>query len=38
MSKLIQHLEKPIITRSYFAQKEEVAVATKKSTAQQTIH
>jgi quinol monooxygenase YgiN len=38
MSKLIHHLEKPIITRSYFTQKEEVAEATKKSTPQQTIH
>ena len=42
MRKLILHLEKPIITRSYFTQQEEVAVATKKSsekpTPPQTIH
>ncbi|MEP1448560.1 MAG: putative quinol monooxygenase [Paraglaciecola sp.] len=42
MSQLIHHLEKPIITRSYFTQKEDVSGATKKSSEkpnpQQTIH
>ena len=42
MSKLIHHLEKPIITRSYSTQEENADVATKKSSEkskpQQTIH
>ena len=46
MNKLVPHIEKPIITRSYFTQEEEAAVATKKSSEkssekskpQQTIH
>ena len=42
MSKLVQHIEKPIITRSYFTQEEEAADAAKKSSEkskpQQTIH
>ena len=42
MSKLVHHLEKPIITRSYFTQEEEAADAAKKSRKkskpQQTIH
>ncbi|WP_041250453.1 hypothetical protein [Paraglaciecola psychrophila] len=42
MSKLVNHLEKPIITRSYFTQEQEAADAAKKSSEkskpQQTIH
>jgi quinol monooxygenase YgiN len=42
MSKLVHFIEKPIITRSYFSQKEETTVADKKSgekpEPQQTIH
>jgi quinol monooxygenase YgiN len=42
LSKLVHHLDKPIITRSYFSPEEEAAVAdnkaSKKPKAQQTIH
>jgi quinol monooxygenase YgiN len=30
MSKLVQHIERPIITRSYFTQQEKAAVAAKR--------
>ena len=42
IKKLVQHLERPIVTRSYFTLQEETAVASKKSSEktkpQQTIH
>ena len=42
MSKLVHHLEKPIITRSYFTQEDKADITAKKSNekskTQQTIH